>query len=260
MTNNFGNFHGKAHLYAKYRPRYSKEYQTFLQNHLGINRKSTVADIGAGTGIHTKAISNFTGKIFAIEPDQEMLEQCKSCFEGNSKIVLLQGSAEKTGLPSACVDFITVAQAFHLFPKEESLKEFKRILRPNGKLILTWNSKEHDNQLFYDSEEIITKYCPLYDRNIHAREFYKDSYHDCFTSESYTYIKFSGDSTEYLDKETFIMRTMSASYAIRPDNMNYNNFIKGLEQVFDHHSINDVVKVPQSTVIYYGYINNKGDF
>ena len=29
MINNFGHFHGKAHLYAKYRPKYSKNVITF---------------------------------------------------------------------------------------------------------------------------------------------------------------------------------------------------------------------------------------
>lgn len=254
MNKEFGNFRGKAYIYAKYRPKYSKEYSKYLQNILSVQKDSVVVDIGAGTGIHTNVLTQISNKVIAVEPDLEMLQQCIGALADKQKVTILQGFAEDTGLPSACADYITVAQAFHLFNQEKSLLEFKRVLRSNGNLILVWNSKEQDNVLFYDNESIIRKYCPRYRREIHARSFFQDSYKDCFTPESYTYRRISRDSTELLDKQTFIMRTLSASYAIVPEDKNYTNLVEELGQVFDKHSMNGVVEVPQSSVIYHGNI------
>lgn len=254
MDKNFGNFQGKAHLYAKYRPQYSKQYVRFLQEGLNLCSDSTVADVGAGTGIHTKIIAEITDKVFAIEPDAEMLQECQLLLGSERRVKMVQGTAEDTGLATACIDYITVAQAFHLFDRDKSLNEFKRVLRPSGKLVLVWNSKEHDNDLFYDNEEVIKKYCPNYCRKIHARSFYKDSYKDCFTPSSYTFTRFHQDSTEFLDEETFIMRTLSASYAITAADQNYNAMIEELKSVFKRHATNGVVEVPQSSVIYSGTV------
>lgn len=254
MNQNFGNFQGKAHLYARYRPQYSKQYINFLRDTLKLGRDSTVADIGAGTGIHTKILADITDKVFAIEPDAEMLKECQLLLGKSCNVKTLQRTAEDTGLATACVDYITVAQAFHLFDRKKSLNEFKRVLRPSGKLILVWNSKEHDNELFYDNEAVIKKYCPNYCREIHARPLYKDSYKDCFTPSSYTFTRFAQDSTEFLDEQTFIMRTLSASYAITAADKNYNAMIEELRIVFRRHATTGVVEVPQSSIIYSGII------
>lgn len=253
MNDYFGSFQGKAQLYAKYRPKYSKEYTGFLRETLGINKSSVVADIGAGTGIHTKTIAEITNKVFAIEPERDMFNELQSQF-GNNKIKLIQRPAEDTGLPDTIIDYITVAQAFHLFDRNKSLSEFKRILRPSGILILVWNNKEHNNMLFYDNEAVIKNYCPNYRREIHARSFFQDSYKECFTANSYKFTYIHLDSTEHLDKETFIMRTLSSSYAITPIDKNYHRMIDELSAVFDRHASNGVVIVPQSSVIYSGVI------
>lgn len=254
---NMGNFQGKARLYAKYRPLYSKNYSTYLQEQLKMNTHSSVADIGAGTGIHTRVLANITDNIFAIEPDIDMLEECRIQLKCKN-IKLIQGSAENTMLPDECVDYIVVAQAFHLFDRQKSLEEFRRVLRPHGTFILVWNSKEHENDLFYENEAVIKRYCPCYCREVHARTFFEESYQDCFSPETYTHIRFYRDSTELLNKNTYIMRTLSASYAITPDNTNYKSLIAALEIVFDRFSVNGVIEIPQSTVIYHGSIKLKG--
>ncbi len=251
MDNNFGNFKGKAKLYAKYRPQYSDEYKNFIQK--TICKDSTVADIGAGTGIHTKIIAEIADFVFAIEPNGEMLDELQSQLGSENKIKAMQRQAEDTGLPNGSVDYITVAQAFHLFDREKSLAEFQRILRPSGILILVWNSKEH-NKLFYDNEAVIRHYCPCYRREVHARSFSDNSYKDCFTPNSYTYTCIHQDGTEFLDKKTFIMRTLSASYAITPTDDNFDAMINELGTVFDRHAVNGVVMIPQSSVIYSGVI------
>jgi ubiquinone/menaquinone biosynthesis C-methylase UbiE len=184
-----------------------------------------------------------------------MLQSCKKLLKGNNFVKIIQSSAEKSGLPDLYVDYITVAQAFHLFKCRESLVEFKRILRPDAILILIWNSQEHDNELFHEREAVIKKYCPNYQKEIHAQSFSQNSFCHCFSKNSYIFKRFFQDATEYLDETTFIMRTLSASYAITQENSDYDFFKQELSCVFNHHSQDGFVEVPQSTIIYHGRIN-----
>jgi SAM-dependent methyltransferase len=39
-------------------------------------------------------------------------------------------------------DAVVVAQAFHWFSNIESLREIHRVLKPTGKLVLTWNMED----------------------------------------------------------------------------------------------------------------------
>ena len=49
------------------------------------------------------------------------------------EIEILDGAATQIQLPDASIDVITIAQAFHWFANKDSLKEFHRVLKPNGK-------------------------------------------------------------------------------------------------------------------------------
>src|SRR5262249_44365738 len=63
------------------------------------------------------------------------------------------GTAESTSLPKASVDFITAGQAFHWFDRGRCRNEFKRILRPNGWVVLVWNDRRTDATPFLGKYE-----------------------------------------------------------------------------------------------------------
>ena len=252
MNKTFGSFAKKAKLYARYRPTYSLDYKKYLIDTVKIAQNSSIADVGAGTGIHTKTLVDISERIYCVEPDLPMLQICEEVFKNQNNVSFLLASAEHTSLPDKSVDYITVAQAFHLFDTTKSLIEFRRILKKNGKLLLVWNSKEQDNKLFFDTEKLIKKFCPTYQRRIHARTFFRDTYDFCFEQDTFIFTCLSHDSTENLTKNIFVNRTLSASYALTRNNSNYRVFVEELKKIFDEHAVNGVVKVPQSTMIYHG--------
>jgi ubiquinone/menaquinone biosynthesis C-methylase UbiE len=53
-------------------------------------------------------------------------------------------AAEATTLEGASVDFVVVGRAFHWFDHEKTAKEFRRILRPGGWVVLVSNSRVRD--------------------------------------------------------------------------------------------------------------------
>ena len=60
------------------------------------------------------------------------------------KFTSMAGTAEATTLPVASVDFVTAAQAAHWFDRERARREFARILKPGGWLVLLWNERCHE--------------------------------------------------------------------------------------------------------------------
>lgn len=133
-------FTNKVEEYIKYRPSYPKEFIDYLFNEVGISSDSIVADIGAGTGILTKQFGDKVRTIFAVEPNLNMRTACQEYCSHLQNMVLIDGSAEDTGLEDGSVNFITVAQAFHWFDRDKCKMEFKRILKANGKVVLVWNN------------------------------------------------------------------------------------------------------------------------
>ena len=90
-----------------------------------------VCDLGAGTGILSRVLLDRGSNVIAVDPDEAAL--------ANNPAQSLIGSAEDTGLPSDCVDVVTVAQAWHWFDGEQAAKEIARILRPGGRLLILIN-------------------------------------------------------------------------------------------------------------------------
>lgn len=130
-------FTGRASGYDKHRPTYPIAAIDAILESLGEPGSLTAADIGAGTGISSRLLSQRGVRTIAIEPNPSMLEQGQARRE--QLITWRLATAEATGLPPASVDLVLCAQAFHWVDHERALSEFARILRPRGRAAVIWN-------------------------------------------------------------------------------------------------------------------------
>lgn len=120
--------------YDRYRARYPKD--AIAQILSGItNHPIVAADIGAGTGIGSRQLADQGVQVIAVEPGAEMRNGAVP-YDG---VNFVEGTAEQVPLETASVDLVTSFQAFHWFDFAQSLKEFHRILKPDGRLALVWN-------------------------------------------------------------------------------------------------------------------------
>lgn len=136
-----GDFSSLAKDYGKYRPSYNRMIVDFLVG--AANRphfEIEAADVGAGTGIFTKLLSEKNFKtLYAIEPNDNMREEGKN-FIANS-VQWIGASAEDTTLPSNSIDIVSMASSFHWPDTQKALAEFNRLLRANGLFVAIWNPR-----------------------------------------------------------------------------------------------------------------------
>ncbi|GAA1119600.1 class I SAM-dependent methyltransferase [Nesterenkonia jeotgali] len=102
-----------------------------------------IADLGAGTGILTRALLAGGASVHAVEPSAAMLQVLRARSPedqlGRARLQLHQATAEATGLGQASCDVVVAAQAWHWFDDALVQEEVRRILRPQGVLAVVAN-------------------------------------------------------------------------------------------------------------------------
>ncbi len=131
-------FSDRASNYASYRPSYPTEAINQLLSELGEPSQLVAADIGAGTGISARLLADRGVSVWAIEPNAEM----SAAADAHPQVKSRTATAEQTGLADGSIDLVTCFQSFHWFDPELTLTEFRRILKPSGRLALVWNNRD----------------------------------------------------------------------------------------------------------------------
>jgi SAM-dependent methyltransferase len=143
-SNPTGRFTGLADVYGKYRPTYPVQAVDFILSRCGLAAGSLLVDVGCGTGISSRLFAARGLQVIGVEPNAEMraAAEAEPVFPGNPGPIYRDGRAEATGFSPHSADAVLAAQAFHWFEPEPALREFHRILRPGGWVILMWNERD----------------------------------------------------------------------------------------------------------------------
>ncbi len=242
-------FSSRVGNYARFRPGYPRELLALLQRECGLTPSSIVADLGSGTGILTELFLLHGNPVFAIEPNAEMRAAAElrlSRFPGFSS---LAASAEATSLDSASVDFITAAQAFHWFRRDEARREFARVLRPGGWAVIVWNQRRTSGTAFLEAyEQLLRGLGSDYLDVSHSYHLYPDM-ESFFAPHAMRTASFP--NSQDFDLEGLKGRLLSSSYTPEPGDPGYAAMLAGLEHIFAVHSRHGSVRFLYDTQVYY---------
>lgn len=244
-------FDQKGKIYSKARPGYPEELFEYLRKQGLISDGTVAADIGSGTGIFTVQLCTFSGKVFAVEPNDDMRTVAEEKYAGHQNIISVNGSAESTRLCDKSVDFITVAQAFHWFDRQVFKKECRRILKDGGKVLLVWNDRDTDSELIRENYEINRRFCPNFKGSSNGIDFSKDAFRDFFDGD-FDVIQFRNNLI--YNEDAFVARCLSSSYAPKAGDEKYDEYIAKLHELFKKHGKNGVVPYPYITRCYIGTV------
>ncbi|MFX0018711.1 MAG: class I SAM-dependent methyltransferase [Promethearchaeota archaeon] len=237
-------FSSRVENYIKFRPNYPSEIIKFLKEKKILIKDSIIADIGSGTGILSEIFLKNGNVVYGIEPNADMRNAAEKLLENYSDFITVDGSAESTNLKGKSIDIITVGQAFHWFDIKQTQKEFRRILKEGGYVILIWNNrKKSDSGFSTEYEKFIIKYGKDY-------KFTRKDETDI--NNFFKYEKEVFYNYQDFDFEGLKGRLLSASYIPLENSPEYEDMIKELAFIFDKYQHDGTIKLEYDTEVYYG--------
>jgi ubiquinone/menaquinone biosynthesis C-methylase UbiE len=111
-----------------------------LVEKLAINLNDVVVDFGCGPGYYTIELAKKAKMVIAVDLSPEMLKkvQKKAAKARVENVQFLQSNGKSLQLEDSSVDMILLVTVYHEVGESETvLKEFSRVLKPEGKLIIT---------------------------------------------------------------------------------------------------------------------------
>jgi SAM-dependent methyltransferase len=243
-------FSNRVADYLRYRPGYPSALLELLATECGLRSNHKIADVGSGTGLLSKLFLANGNHVFCVEPNAEMRGGGEEFLHSYPNFTSINGSAEATTLASSSVDFVTAAQAFHWFEPVAARREFRRILKPDGFVIIAWNDRRiFESRFGQEYEDLLVRYGTDYAR-------VKEAYPEAAAMQSF----FAGSKFQSRELPNFQEfdfnglsgRLRSSSYAPQEGHANYVPMMDALRKLFDASQVNGSVRMTYTTQVYFG--------
>jgi SAM-dependent methyltransferase len=236
--------------YVRYRPSYPSALLELLRGECSLRPGHVIADIGSGTGFLSELFLKNGNRVYGIEPNEAMRragEEYLASYDGFSSI---EGSAEATTLDYASVDFVTAGQSFHWFEPDSACREFARILKPGGWMVIAWNDRRMEEAPFTRAyENILERF------GIDYKEL-KDSYPEADRIRSFlsTFSQRDLPNFQVLDWDSLSGRLRSSSFTPTEGHPSFAPMMDELRKLFDAYQENGLVRMDYFTRIYFGQL------
>lgn len=106
-----------------------------------------IVDVGCGSGRAFKMLADRFApqRLVGVDIDPTMIAAAaKRTAKDGVNVDFLCGSSSQLALPDACADMIFCHQTFHhLVDQENALREFRRVLKPGGLLLLSESTRRY---------------------------------------------------------------------------------------------------------------------
>ena len=131
----------KNHSYEIARQSYPEEVTEFLKDSFENKNDLNICEVGAGSGLFTlnlhKALSSKINKLLIVDPDSDSIKQHKEKFSSvNDYPIEYLNTTSDNIQTSEKFDLIICSHSFHWFNQESTRKEFSRILKRDGQVLI----------------------------------------------------------------------------------------------------------------------------
>jgi SAM-dependent methyltransferase len=102
-------------------------------------RCHVAVDLGAGTGLLSRALAQTVPRVVAVEPDPRMAAVLRARSPG---VEVVQGKGEQLPVRDGSADAVFVSSAWQWMDPERAAAEVRRVLRPGGRLGMIWTGPD----------------------------------------------------------------------------------------------------------------------
>ena len=251
-SNATSRFSDRVENYVRYRPGYPPEIIATLRKECGLTPGHVIADLAYGTGLWTRMLLENGNSVCGVEPNAEMRSAGERLLAGFPRFTSIAGTAEATTMPDRSLDFVTAAQAAHWFDRQRARREFTRILKPGGWLVLLWNERITDSTRFLrEYEQLLLTYGTDYQEVRHERT--TDAVNEFFDPAPYEQRGFA--MRQEFDYAGIEGRLLSSSYAPGPDHPQYAPMLRKLRHIFDACAVDGRAVFEYKTRLYFGRLS-----
>ncbi len=124
-------------------------------------------------------------------------------------------------------------------------------MKPGGKVVLVWNTRDLDADVTLESQAVYEKYCPGF-TGFSAGMHGSEDMIKLFFSKGFDKICF--ESPLSFDEEGFINRSISSSFSLRPGDENFEEYIEAVRKIFSKYQSECRIRVPNTATAYIGSI------
>jgi len=246
-------FSSRVADYVRFRPRYPEAVIDCLRAHLGLRPEHVVVDVGSGTGFFSELFLRHGHRVFGVEPNPDMRAAGERELAAWPNFTSIAGAAEATTLDAAAADFVVAGQAFHWFRPAETRREFQRILKPAGWVVLVWNDRRSKQAPFQAAYETLIENFRT-DTAADKRTLLSTDAGELaafFAPAHYERHMVPGLAQDF-DFAGLQGRLLSSSYAPLPGHPRHAAMLVELRRIFDEHQSGGRVRFEHDTEIIYG--------
>jgi ubiquinone/menaquinone biosynthesis C-methylase UbiE len=165
------------------------------------NEHDVCLDIGTGAGHTAAALAQHAKKVYGLDPSEGMRKAAQASYGHLTNLEFVPGSSEETDFPDNTFDIITARHTLHHHPSmPRTLEEIKRVLKPNGRLVIvdeiTPNEQVND---WYHSLEVTRD-------PTHLRAYYVEEWKAFIKEAGLTWVLGDTDTVYPLEVESWISR------------------------------------------------------
>ncbi len=112
-------------------------------------KDKNICDLGCGNGFYSKYLIQFSSKLYCVDPNKNLLNAAKKYIKANNKrnrVIFINSEILNLPISNKFIDTALLANIFHhidLKSRKKQINEIKRILKPNGILIVIEWKKKH---------------------------------------------------------------------------------------------------------------------
>lgn len=148
--------------YDRYRPGPPDSFYRLLAAHgIGLPGQD-ILDLGTGTGLLARRFATAGANATGVDISASQIEMARAAaLREGVAVKFVSSPADDTGLPDDAFDVVTANQCWIYFDTKQVLREVRRLLRPDGRLLVShFSFMPRMDPLVAASEALVLKYSP----------------------------------------------------------------------------------------------------